>query len=151
MKNTFFVLSALMLSHLALGLEPPQPLLKYESHSGFVLPAMRYSHQCFVFKDSVNTIYKKAEAAPVNKTKRIKFNGDVRSVRDITVLVETARRGRLVKTTAPTDGNSIHYQGFQVGGTAPVELKQYYSGFRQENSSPAAAKLVKFLDLNCTK
>lgn len=149
MKNIFLVLSALMISGFALGLEPPQPLLKFESHSGFVPPAMRFSRQCFVFNNSVNTIVTKATGGPVNQTKHIQFTPQVRSVRDITVLVETARRGKLVKSTAPTDGNSIHYQGFQVGGTAPVELKEYYSGFRQENTSPATAKLVSFLDLNC--
>lgn len=150
MKTTFFVLSALLMSNFAFAAS--EPLLKLDAASGFVPSHMRWSKQCRVFRDTVQLVTRKADAAPVSKSKRLRFSPEVRSVRDVATLIEAARRGKVVKETAPTDGNSYNYQGFQSnvsGPTRTVELKQYYSGYRHENASPAAKKLVKFLDLNC--
>jgi hypothetical protein len=152
MKSIALVLVAFFGSQLALASQVPNPLLQLEAHSGLVPPPLSYSKQCRVHRDRVLITLRKAQSAPTTVSKRLRFNKEVRSVRDIVRLTEQARRGHVEKHDAPTDGDSYHYQGIQtVGAGAPrfVELKQYYSAFFQENTSPAAKKLVRFLDLNC--
>jgi len=146
MKFSFLIVS-LVFSAAAFATEPPNALLRLEAASGFVPSHLAWKKLCRVFNERVLYNLDKASGEKIHQSRRIVFTRKVRNLNEAIRLVAEARRGTIVKSNAPTDGNSYHYTGLYSNKT--VELKQYYSAVFIDNNSPATKPLVEFVDANC--
>lgn len=151
MRNFIFVLAAVAVNA-GFASQVPNPLLTLDQASGLVPPPLTFSSNCRVYGDRVQFTIRKAQQPPKSTVKAVRYTKEVPNRNQLVRLLAEAKRGQVVKQTAPTDGNSYHYQGIETvgaGAPKPFQLKQYYSGFYAENASPAAKKLVRLLDVNC--
>ncbi len=146
MKFSVLIVS-LVLSGAAFAAEPSNAFLRLEAASGFVPSHLAWKKSCRVFPDRVLYNLTKASGEKINQTRKLVFTRQVRSLNDAARLLDLARRGKIVKSSAPTDGNSYHYTGIRLGQT--VQLKQYFSGTFIDNNSTATKALVGLVDANC--
>ncbi len=131
-----------------------QPLLTYTKSKGPVSPAYRETRICQVANDGMVYFEVRTGKTAENKSKKpIRWTG-IRNEAVLNSLIQEASKGLVVvpKHRLPVGGPIEVFEAYTDGsnGREPVMLKRIQSSkLAKVNTSESAARLVKFLEVNC--
>lgn len=149
------ILNVLFLSGLFTGLAHADSveLMRIRKNSGFTPPQYRFSLECVVYDDYVETRILRGrvgEKPEVSHEKTV-YTEKVPSLGVAQALLERAARGSIDFRNGPTDGPTSVYVGVLEGEVVSrhVKLLANYSTRVFENKAPGVESLLEFGDANC--
>ena len=152
--KTLLLLSLTLASTAALASRAP--LLSYHSHTGgFTPPAERKYVECLVFSDKVVKSVNLG-GAESSITLPVAFTSSVKDAEAIIRLSNSAKKGKIKRGPTPMDAPMETFSIVELqpdDTTKEVVLRYGITGMRNAvilNTSKAADKLIKFLNVNCS-
>lgn len=144
MTKILAVSAACLLSSLSFASELPFPILEKSQSAGFVIPGNATTYHCQIYTDRVE-LTKTAGSLTVTTIKKISISGDLAN------LTNAAALGKIVNSSAPTDGPITTYQAIKTGvAGAPEYIKLKAEGsLKYENQAPEAYTLENFINEIC--